>query len=309
MSDNWVVQMLTNILNTWNSKLAEIWTLVTMSPQEFKGGAVWGVIVNIHNALMAIGIALLVLFFVVGVMKTCGNFAEVKRPEVAVKLFIRFILAKAVVTYGMELMLSLLSIIQGIISTILRSAGMGEAGTVTLPEELIKTIEKCGFFESIPLWIVFLIGCLFVWILSMVLILSVYGVPFADAACRIGKSNNVILCGHHMTSETMFHEIVYYEDPDFFKDHRRIIFDTLESEGEYEVIAVFRFDTDHESFRFNRYIDMDMNEFAEFMKCVHERELYSTGLDAVYGNQLLTLSTCDYFYNNGRFVVVAKEVS
>ena len=175
MSDNWVVQMLTNILNTWNSKLAEIWTLVTMSPQEFKGGAVWGVIVNIHNALMAIGIGLLVLFFVVGVMKTCGNFAEVKRPEIAVKLFIRFILAKAVVTYGMELMLSLLSIIQGIISTILRSAGMGEAGTVTLPEELVKTIEKCGFFESIPLWIVSLIGVLFVWILSLLLILTVYG--------------------------------------------------------------------------------------------------------------------------------------
>ena len=78
-----------------------------------------------------------------------------------------------------------------------------------------------------------------------------------------------------MTSETMFHEIVYYEDPDFFKDHQRIIFDTLEREGEYEVIAVFRFDTDHESFRFNRYTDMDMNEFAEFMKGVHERELSS----------------------------------
>ena len=175
MSDNWVVQMLTNILNTWNSKLTEIWSLVMMSPQEFKGGAVWGVIVNIHNALMAIGLALLVLFFVVGVMKTCGNFAELKRPEIAVKLFIRFILAKAVVTYGMELMLSLLSIVQGIISTILSASGMGTAGTVTLPDELVETIEKCGFFESIPLWIVSLIGVLFIWILSLVLILTVYG--------------------------------------------------------------------------------------------------------------------------------------
>ena len=175
MSDNWVVQMLTNILNTWNSKLAEIWTLVTQSPQAFKGGAVWGIIVNIHNGLMAIGIALLVLFFVVGVMKTCGNLTEVKRPEVALKLFIRFILAKAVVTYGMELMLSLLSIIQGVISTILGSAGFGDANTVTLPEELITSIEDCGFFESIPLWIVSLIGVIFVWILSLVLVLTVYG--------------------------------------------------------------------------------------------------------------------------------------
>ncbi|MBQ9030697.1 MAG: class B sortase [Parasporobacterium sp.] len=137
---------------------------------------------------------------------------------------------------------------------------------------------------------------------------SVYGVPFADAACKIGESNNVILYGHHMTSETMFHEITYYEDPEFLKDHKRILFDTLGSEDEYEVIAVFRFDTDHESFRFNRYTDMDMKTFAEFMKCVHERELYNTGLDAVFGEKLLTLSTCDYVYNNGRFVVVAKEV-
>ena len=175
MSDNWVVQMLTNILNTWNSKLSEIWSLITQSPQEFKSGAVWGIIVNIHHGLMAIGLALLVLFFVVGVMKTCGSFSELKKPEHAVKLFIRFILAKAVVTYGMELMLSLLSIIQGIISTVLNSAGFGEAQQVALPEELIKTIEKCGFFESIPLWIVALIGVLFVWILSLVLILTVYG--------------------------------------------------------------------------------------------------------------------------------------
>lgn len=138
---------------------------------------------------------------------------------------------------------------------------------------------------------------------------SVYGVPFADAACRVGESNNMIIYGHHMTSETMFHEITYYTDPQFLAEHPKIIFDTLEEEGEYEVIAAFRFDTDHDSFRFNRYTDMDMTAFAEYMKCVHERELYNTGLSAVYGEQLLTLSTCDYAYENGRFVVVAKEVS
>lgn len=80
MSDNWVVQNLENALNTWNEKLAEIWQLITQSLQQFKGGAIWSVIVNIHGALQVIGIALLVLFFVVGIMKTCGSFAEVKRP-------------------------------------------------------------------------------------------------------------------------------------------------------------------------------------------------------------------------------------
>ena len=90
MSDNWVVQNLENALNTWNEKLAEIWQLITQSPENFKGGTIWNVIVDIHGAVQAIGLALLVLFFVVGVMRTCGNFAEVKRPEQALKLFIRF---------------------------------------------------------------------------------------------------------------------------------------------------------------------------------------------------------------------------
>lgn len=175
MSDNWVVQMLSSALNVWNEKLAEILKLVTMSPQEFKGGAVWGIMVSVHNALMAIGLALLVLFFVVGVMKTCGNFAELKRPEVAVKIFIRFILAKAVVTYGMELMLALLSIIQGVISTVLTSAGLSAGDKVVLPEGMITAIEKCGFFESIPLWIVSLLGVVIIWVLSLVMILTVYG--------------------------------------------------------------------------------------------------------------------------------------
>lgn len=175
MSDNWVVQMLSSALNVWNDKLAEILKLVTMSPQEFKNGAVWNIMVGIHNALMAVGLALLVLFFVVGVMKTCGNFAEIKRPEIAVKLFIRFILAKAVVTYGMELMLALLSIIQGVISTVLSSAGLNGGDKVVLPEGMINAIEKCGFFESIPLWIVSLLGVVIVWILSLVMILTVYG--------------------------------------------------------------------------------------------------------------------------------------
>ena len=73
MSDNWVVQNLENALNTWNEKLAEIWQLITQSPENFKGGTIWNVIVDIHGAVQAIGLALLVLFFVVGVMRTCGN--------------------------------------------------------------------------------------------------------------------------------------------------------------------------------------------------------------------------------------------
>ena len=175
MSDNWVVQNLTNALETWNDKLSEIWLLITQSPENFKGGAIWSVIVCIHGALQAIGYALLVVFFVVGVMKTCGSFAEIKKPEHAVKLFVRFALAKGLISYGMELMLALLNIVQGVISSIMNAAGFGGAQQTVLPQEIITAVEECGFFESIPLWAVTLIGGLFIWVLSFVMILSVYG--------------------------------------------------------------------------------------------------------------------------------------
>ena len=175
MSDNWVVQNLQNALNTWNSKLAEIWQILTQSPETFKGGGIWKVIVQIHGALQAIGYALLVLFFVVGVVKTCGSFTEVKRPEHALKIFIRFAIAKGVVAYGLELMMALFNIIQGVISTIMQTAGFGSTEDAVLPDEIIEAVEDCGFFESIPLWAVTLIGGLFITVLSFIMIMSVYG--------------------------------------------------------------------------------------------------------------------------------------
>ena len=175
MSDNWVVQNLQNALDTWNSKLAEIWQILTQSPETFKGGGIWQVIVQIHGALQAIGYALLVLFFVVGVVKTCGSFTEVKRPEHALKIFIRFAIAKGVVTYGLELMMAVFHIIQGVTSTIMQTAGFGSTEDTVLPDEIIEAVEDCGFFESIPLWAVTLIGGLFITVLSFIMIMSVYG--------------------------------------------------------------------------------------------------------------------------------------
>ena len=175
MSDNWVVQNLQNALETWNEKLAEIWTLVTQSPQTFKGGSIWNVMVNIHGAVQAVGLALVVLFFVVGMMKTCGSFADLKRPEVAVKVFVRFAIAKAAVTHGLELLNALFSIAQGLVSTIISAAGLGSAQEAILPTEIITAVEDCGFFESIPLWAVTLIGGLLITVLSFVMIMTIYG--------------------------------------------------------------------------------------------------------------------------------------
>ena len=175
MSDNWVVQNLQNALGTWNDKLAEVWQLMTMSPENFKGGGIWNVILNINGAMQAIGLALLVLFFLAGVVQTSANLTDVKRPEHALKLFLRFAIAKGVVTYGLELMMAVFEIVQGIISKIMRTSGLGGASKINLPSEMIDAIEDCGFFESIPLWAVTIIGSLFITILSFIIIMTVYG--------------------------------------------------------------------------------------------------------------------------------------
>lgn len=175
MSDNWVVQNLIKALETWNEKLAEIWTIIAQSPENFKGGSIWTVILNVHGALQAIGYALLVLFFVTGVVKTCGSFTEVKKPEHVLKLFVRFAIAKGVIAHGLELMMALFKIVQGIIQTIMNKAGIQTNQAAALPQEIITAVESCGFFESIPLWAVTLIGSLLITALSFIMIMSVYG--------------------------------------------------------------------------------------------------------------------------------------
>ena len=175
MSNNWVVENLENALDTWNGKLAEIWRLISESPESFKGGGIWDVIVNINGALKAIGYALLVLFFLMGIMRQFNSFQELKRPEQALKVFIRFVLAKAVVTWGLDLMMAMFTIVQGIINTIMSASGITGQGAAYLPQSMIDTIESCGFWESIPLWAVTLVGSLLVWILSFIMILTVYG--------------------------------------------------------------------------------------------------------------------------------------
>lgn len=174
-SGNRIIDNIMNALNVWNAKLQEIWLLITQSPESFKGGGIWSVVVSINGALKAIGFALLVLFFVVGVVKTCGSFTEIKKPEHAAKLFIRFVLAKAVVGYGLDLMMALFRVVQGVISTTMNTAGLAAQTAVTMPTEMEAAIRALTFWQSIPAWAVSLIGSLVIIVLSFVMIMSVYG--------------------------------------------------------------------------------------------------------------------------------------
>lgn len=146
-----------------------MWNLLTISPQDFKGGTIWAVIQTVHGTLQATGLALLVLFFAAG--------AEFKRPEQAIKIFVRFAIAKGMVTYGMELMLALLEIAQGMLSAVI--AATGDAITDnTLPESILTAVDECSLLPSIGVSAVSLIGMLVIVVLSFMLVITVYGRMF-----------------------------------------------------------------------------------------------------------------------------------
>lgn len=175
INDNWVVKNLENSIGTWNEKLSELWVLITQTPQSFKGGQIWSVIVNIHSALVGIGYGLLVLFFAMGIFQSAASFRELQRPEFALRHFIRFAGAKIAVGSGMEIMTAIFSVCGGVVSAIMGSVGGAVTESATLPVELVTAIEDLKLLQSIPLWIVSLLGSLFITVMSFVLILTVYG--------------------------------------------------------------------------------------------------------------------------------------
>lgn len=174
MDQNWIAENLNNAFGTWNEKLAELWTLAATSPENFKGGAVWGIMQNIHGALLAVGYALLILFFAMSLCKNTANFHELKRPEAALHYLIRFVAAKTLVEYGMEIMLKVFEVCNGIVRTVASGMGGISQAMVSLPGEIQTEIENVGFLASIPLWLVTILGSLFITVLSFVMILTVY---------------------------------------------------------------------------------------------------------------------------------------
>ena len=173
MDDNWMIECLNWTFEFWNEKQTEIWELVSTTPQEFKGGDIWTLALTINDGLKAIGYGLLVLFFAISICKSTVNFRDISRPEQGLRFFIRFVLAKTAVTYGIDIMTAIFNICGGIVSSI--AGNMGTIATsVSLPEELTKAIGEVGFLASIPLWLVTILGCLVIIVLSLVMILVVY---------------------------------------------------------------------------------------------------------------------------------------
>ena len=175
ISDNWIVNILENALTDWNGKLSEIWALLTQTPQSFKGGDIWTMITGIHNAMVGIGYGLLVLFFAMGVFQSAASFRDFQRPEFALRHFIRFVLAKVAVGSCMEIMTAIFSVCGSVVATVMSGMGGSVSTAATLPDEIVTAIEGLGLLESIPLWLVALLGSLFITVMSFILLLTVYG--------------------------------------------------------------------------------------------------------------------------------------
>ena len=131
-------------------------------------------IVGIHNVLVGVGYGLLVLFFAMGICQSAASFRDFQRPEFALRHFIRFILARLAVGSCMEIMTAIFSICGGIIATVMSGMGGSVSTAATLPTEIVTAIEGLGLLESIPLWLVSLLGSLFITVMSFILLLTVY---------------------------------------------------------------------------------------------------------------------------------------
>lgn len=139
------------------------------------------------------------------------------------------------------------------------------------------------------------------------------GALFLDCNCDVVRGNdNYIIYGHHMTSGKMFASLPKYESESYYKDHPYIRFDTIYEEAVYQVMYAFRskvYNEEQVVFKYYQFIDAySEEEFNSYMQEMADLAYYDTGVTAVYGDSLLTLSTCDYQETNGRFVVVAKRI-
>lgn len=173
--DEWIQNILEYAFGVWDSKVGEMLELLSTSPQTFRGGTIWKVIEAIFGTMQGIGLGLVTLFFVMGLIRTCSSFTEVKKPEHIFKYFIRFALSKAVVTEGLRIIGLLLQMGQGIIAQIVTSAGLGQMQGTTLPEEVIRALEDSGFWANMGNFVIALIGSLIIIVMSFILVLTVYG--------------------------------------------------------------------------------------------------------------------------------------
>lgn len=140
---------------------------------------------------------------------------------------------------------------------------------------------------------------------------SFRGCLFVDGWCNVLTSDNIIVYGHHMKDGSMFGAIVDYRGKEFYEQHKYIRFDTIYEKQTYEVVAAIQTELlseGEDGFRYYEYTGSDEKLFNEYIKFIDENKLYDTDAKLSAGDKILTLSTCDYQADDGRFIVVAKKI-
>ncbi|HMM30852.1 MAG TPA: hypothetical protein PKB13_03630 [Clostridia bacterium] len=170
----WIIEILQNALNTWNERLGQVFTILTTSPQSFGGGVIYDVIKSINGAMQSIGLSLLVIFLLVGVVKKSTSFEDMKRPEQILKLFLRFVVGKVVISYGMPLMSEILSVGLGIISNM----GTTQIASISIAPEIVAAAQDAGFMATLFPSILALLGSLIMTVVSVMILLTVFGRMF-----------------------------------------------------------------------------------------------------------------------------------
>lgn len=142
---------------------------------------------------------------------------------------------------------------------------------------------------------------------------SAAGLPFIDRFCTIKEpTDNIIIYGHNMNAGTMFHDILKYQEQDFYEEHKTFTFDTIYGDGTYEVVAAFYgqvLPEESTDFKYYEFVNAGSEEeFMDFVDNIKEMSVIDTGIEVKYGDTLLTLSTCAYHVKDGRFAVIAKKI-
>lgn len=142
---------------------------------------------------------------------------------------------------------------------------------------------------------------------------SAAGLPFVDGNCEIkNPTDNLIVYGHNMNSGKMFHDILQYEDKEFYNSHKTFRFDTIYGDGIYEVVAAFYgqiLPEQSTAFKYYEFVNAGSEEeFLDFVENVKKMSVIDTGVEVEYGDKLITLSTCAYHVKDGRFAVIAKKI-
>lgn len=170
-----IINSLQSALSMWNEKLSELFSMLTTTPEEFRGGAIWAVIMKVFDSMSAVGLALVVLCWGAGVVKSVGTFTELKRPEVAIKVIVRLILTQYVVTNAMSLMKQFVALACGIVANIMSASGFTANGSMTVPDEIVTSAQNIGLISGLGAWVVSLICMLIITVLSFIILLTVYG--------------------------------------------------------------------------------------------------------------------------------------